>query len=196
MSKFDKIAKSASSASPKSERRTASVTDAVKAAVDVLIALKAKLASIKAEQQDNQRTVIDHVWPQYVENARKGDFTKSLEVPGNTGKVTFVQSDAWSIPQDEPTLAQLKKLLGDKFDKLFVTKRSISIEEKVLEDEKLLDRIATACEKAGMEIDKIFKVGDKVCAVDDLDRKQFSEVPEKDFEAFRALVKQFSPALK
>ncbi|MEM4251325.1 MAG: hypothetical protein QW828_05790 [Candidatus Bathyarchaeia archaeon] len=195
--KFDKIAKTSGATSSSSSRKVANVSDAVKAAVDVFIALKAHLAQLKSELESNQKTIVDNVWPQYEELARKGQFTKSLDVPGNTGKVTFVQSDNWSIPQDEATLKMLKDLLGEAlYDRLFTVKRTISIKKSVLEDEKLLNRIATACEKAGMDIGDVFDVGDKVVATPDLDRRQFEEVPREKFAEFRSLVHQYSPSLK
>jgi len=197
MSKFDKLAKSSNGSTSGSSRRVASVNDVIRAAVDTVIALKAKLAQIKSDLESNQKTVIEHVWPQYADLARNGSFTKSLDVPGETGKVTFVQSDNWSIPQDEPTLTMLKELLGEAlYARLFSIKRTISIKAEVLKDEKTLNRIATACEKAGMDIGDVFDVGDKVIANDDLDRKQFDDIPEEKFEKFRLLVHQYNPSLK
>ena len=81
------------------------------------------------------------------------------------------------------------------YDDLFETKRNISIKKEVLDNDTLVNKIATACEKAGLSIGEIFDVGDKVVAKSGLDKKQY-DLPKSKLEVFRTLVKQNKPALK
>lgn len=127
--------------------------------------------------------------------AYKGTFTKSMSVAGVNSEVTYVTSDRFSVPQDEEVLKELKKLVGAKFDDLFETKRNIAIKAEVISNEVLLNKIAKACESAGLSIAEIFDVGDKVVGKDGLDEKQYQLTPEK-LEVFRSLVRQNKPALK
>ena len=196
MSKFDKIAKPASETAKTASKVTASVTEEIKAAVDAVIAKKAEVKRLEAELKGNETTVIDHVLPQYDNQARTGSFTKSLVVPGNVGTLTAVWSDAFSIPQEPEVQAEIKKLVGTKrFEEFFDTKQTITIKAAVLEDEKLLNQIADACTKAGLDIGALFDVTDKLTAKDDLDRKQF-DLDAAKLATFRALVRQKKPALK
>lgn len=196
MNAFDRIAtKSADKKSSSTTKKQASTTETVQKTVDELIANKAQMAKLTQAISDNESIIIGHVMPQYENLARKGEFTKSLEVMGKKGRLLFVTSDSFSVPQDEDSLNALQELLGDLFDNFFEKKRAISIKETALKDEKILNKVAAACTKAGLNIADIFEVGDKVVAKDDLDRKQF-EVPEEKYPTFKALVHQKKPALK
>lgn len=196
MSAFDKIATKTKPAAKKaSTHPQATTTKEVRAAVDAVIKAKADLAAIKAKLADAEQAVIDAVLPQYLERGHKGQFTKSLEVFGDEGRLLFSTADAWSVPQDEDTLNQIRELIKEKYDEFISSVRSISIHKNVLSNEKTLDKIAKACEKAGLPVGDIFDVVDKVTAVDGLDQKQF-ELDEDVLEMFRVLVKQRKPALK
>jgi len=196
MNAFDRIAtKSADKKSSTGTKKQASTTETVQKTVDELIANKAQMAKLKQAIADNESVIIGHVMPQYENLARHGEFTKSLEVVGKKGRILFVTADSFSVPQDEDSLNALQELLGDLFDSFFEKKRAISFKETALKDEKILNKVANACTKAGLNIADIFDVGDKVVAKDDLDRKQF-EVSEEKFQTFKALVHQKKPALK
>ena len=196
MGSFDKIASKVKPADKKpSAKPQADLTDNVRKAVDAIVQNKAAMAALKAELADNENTVIDHVLPQYFELARKGQFTKSLELLGDKSRLLFSTADSFSVPQDEETLNQVKELLNERYNEFLTTHRSISIKEDVLKNESTLEKIAKACEKAGLPIGDIFDVTDKVEAVSGLDEKQF-ELDEDKFEMFRILIKQRKPALK
>lgn len=196
MSKFDKIAKPASETTKTASKVTASVTEEIKTAVDAVIAKKAEIKRLEAELNGNETTVIDHVLPQYDNQARSGSFTKSLVVPGNVGTLTAVWSDAFSIPQEPEVQAEIKKLVGPKkFEEFFDTKQTISIKADVLDNEMRLNQIADACTKAGLDIGSIFDVTDKLVAKNDLDRHQF-DLDAAKLVTFRALVRQKKPSLK
>jgi hypothetical protein len=103
--------------------------------------------------------------------------------------------DKFSVPQDEESVEAIKKLLNGKFNDLFETTRFISMKKEAVANEDILNKIAKACEKAGLSIGEIFDVGDKIVAKDDLDRKQY-DLPKTKLEVFRTLVRQAKPALK
>jgi hypothetical protein len=145
--------------------------------------------------KDLETTIIEHVRPQQDELAYCGSFTKSLTVAGKTASVTYVTSDRFSVPQDEAAQSEIKKVTGKKYDDFFEVKRTISMKDTALKDETTLNKVAAACEKAGLNLADIFDVGDKVLAKEDLDRKQY-ELTAKQLQTFRSLVRQSKPALK
>jgi hypothetical protein len=197
MSKFSKIgAKKTTSAAKASDRPVIAVTDKITKAVDTFIATKAEIKKLEAEMKEAATTIKEHARSHYVELGFTNQFTKSLDVPG-TGDARLVctHTDRFSVPQDEETLELLKKLIGKRYDEFFTTKESISIRKEVLENEKLLDKVATACEKAGLEIATIFERSEKVTAIDSLDQKQFT-LDRAKFDQFATLVKQADAGLK
>jgi hypothetical protein len=187
--------KAPSTTSKKSSRPTATVTDDVRKAVDVYISCKAEMKKLEADMKSAASTVKDHVREQYVERGYTNQFTKSLDVPGENGSLVYTQSDRFSVPQDEDTLNILKKLIGKKYDDFFSTAETISIRKEILDDEKTLDKIATACEKAGLDVATIFERTEKITAVDGLDQKQFT-IDRAKFDQFTSMVKQADAGLK
>jgi hypothetical protein len=195
MSAFDKISTKTTTAKSKSTKPTAEVNPATAVQVDQYVANKGELARLEAEQLDLATAIVAVVQPQQDKLALTGNFTKSLDVPGMSSKVVYVTSDRFSVPQDDETLAEIRKLVGKKYDEFFETKATISLKANVTKDEKLLNKIASACEKAGLDIGTIFDKVDKVVAKDDLDLHQY-DLPTEKLPIFRALVKQSKPALK
>jgi len=191
---FDKIAKKSSETSTK-EKVQAEVTDEIMLTVDQFVANKAQLKQLEATQKQLETTLIDHVRPQQDEMAYCGSFTKSLYVTGKVSNLTYVTMDKFTIPQDDESQTAIKKLVGKKFDEMFESKRFIAMKESAVKDESTLNKIAAACEKAGLNLADIFDVGDKIVGKDDLDRKQF-ELTNKQLITFRTLVRQAKPALK
>lgn len=179
----------------KSSRPTASVTNEVRKAVDVYIACKAQMKKLEADMKMAASTVKDHVREQYIELGFTNQFTKSLDVPGDEGSLVCTHTDRFSVPQDEDTLNTLKKVIGNKYDEFFSTAETISIRKEVLDDEKTLDKIATACEKAGLDVATIFERTEKITAVDGLDQKQFT-LDRAKFDQFTTMVKQADAGLK
>lgn len=197
MSKFSKIgATKTPSAAKKSDRPVIAVTNKITKAVDSFIALKAEIKKLEAEMLEAATTIKEHARTHYVEMGFTNQFTKSLDVPGSgDAKLVCTHTDRFSVPQDAETLDILKKLIGKKYDEFFETKESISIRNEVLKNEKLLDKVATACEKAGLEIATIFERSEKVSALKDLDQKQFT-LDRNKFDQFATLVKQADAGLK
>jgi hypothetical protein len=198
MSKLDRIGKvSAPASAKKSSKLTATVTDEIKASVDSIIQLKARIKADSAALGEKESGVIDHVRAQQDERAFAGQFSKSFEVPGNTGALTYVTSDRFSVPQGEEELSALRQLLGTaKYAELFEEKTSLTIKPAILADETRLDQFLTACEQAGVgDLDAIFERVVKVQAKDALDEKQYSLGVAK-LPPFRTLVRQNKPALK
>jgi hypothetical protein len=194
-SAFDKIAKKVSDTPKSKDKATAEVNPEIQTKVDQFVANKAELKRLEAEQKTIEETIIGHVRPQQDEMAYCGSFTKSLAVPGVNTAVTYVTMDKFSVPQDEAALDEIKKLVGKRFDDMFETRRSITMKKTAIEDEITINKIATACEKAGLNVGDIFDVGDKVTAKDNLDRKQY-DLTKKQLDVFRTLVRQTKPALK
>jgi hypothetical protein len=195
MGSFDKIAKKADGAAKKTTKIAATVTDEVKAAVDLVIQTKAEVKRLEAEQEQNEQTIRDHVRPQQDEMAYCGQYAKSFSVEGNTGAVTYTTSDKFSVPQEDEAIDAIKKLLGAKFNELFTVKRTISVKAAALSNEATLDKMAAACKQAGLDIGELFDVVDKVIAQPDLDAKQY-ELKKEKLEQFRALVRQAKAAIK
>lgn len=195
MSAFDKISTKTTTTKSKSTKPTADVDAATAVQVDQFVTNKAELARLEAEQLDLATAIVDVVRPQQDSLAYSGSFTKSLDVPGKESKVVYVTSDRFSVPQDDETLNEIRKLVGKKYEEFFETKATISLKSTVTKDEKLLNKIASACEKAGLDLGSIFDKVDKVVAKDDLDLHQY-DLPAEKLPTFRALVKQSKPALK
>jgi len=199
MNAFDKVAKKSDSTATKKStvKIAAEVDDDIKAAVDVVITNKAEIKRLTAELGEKELEIIEHVRPQQDELGFCGSFTKSMSVQGNNGDLVYSTSDRFSVPQDEPAQEAIKKIVGTKlYAELFSSVRSIAIKAEVLKDEKTLNKIAAACEKAGLGIGEIFDVSDKLTATKGLDEKQFQLKNKKALDQFRTLVKQNKPALK
>jgi hypothetical protein len=198
MSKLDRIGKvSAPASAKKSSKLVASVTDEIKESVDNIIQLKARIKADTAALGEKESGVIDHVKAQQDERAFAGEFSKSFEVAGNTGALTYVTTDRFSIPQGEEELSALKQLLGTaKYTELFEEKTTLSIKPAILADETRLDQFLTACEQAGVgDLDAIFERVVKVQAKDALDEKQYSMGVAK-LPQFRSLVRQNKASLR
>ena len=198
MGKLDRIGKtSAPTGTKKSSKIAATVTDEIKAAVDAIIQLKARIKADEAALGDKESGVISHVRVQQDQHAFQGEFSKSFDVPGNTGALTYVTSDRFSVPQGEEELTALKQLIGDqKFTDLFIEKTTLSIKPAILADETKLEQFLTACEQAGIgDLNSIFERVVKVQGKEGLDEKQYTLGVDK-LPLFRSLVRQNKPALK
>jgi hypothetical protein len=198
MSKLDRIGKvTAPASAKKSSKLLANVTDEIKESVDNIIQLKARIKADTAALGEKESGVIDHVKAQQDERAFAGEYSKSFEVSGNTGALTYVTADRFSVPQGEEELSALKQLLGTaKYAELFEEKTTLSIKPAILADEARLDQFLTACEQAGVgDLDAIFERVVKVQAKDALDEKQYSLGVAK-LPTFRSLVKQSKASLR
>jgi len=197
MSAFDKIGKTApKTASKKTDIRTASVTDDLRANVDKLIESKAAISTLEATVADCEGKIIDEVRPQQDQLALNGDFTKSLEVPGSKGSVLYNTADRFSVPQEDDAQEAIKKLVGpEKYAEFFEEKTTFSLKDSVAKNEELLTKISKACEKAGMDIGDLFDRVVKTVSRDGLDRKQY-ELGAKKLAEFRTLVRQSKPSVR
>jgi len=194
---FGAIAKPATTGSKTATKKiTAAVTPKIKVLVDEFVANKAQIKALEARQAEAESAIIEHVRPQQDTEAFAGNFSKSFLVAGVTSEVTYNTSDRFSVSQEEETLKELKKLIGEKkYGDFFEVKPTIALKDNVVKDDAMLNKIAAACEKAGLPIADIFNMTSKVVAKDALDEKQYTLPPEK-LPFFRALVKQNKPALK
>jgi len=192
---FGNVIKKSTGPKKASTRVNAQVNDEVRNAVDIVIADKAEIKRLEQEQKDKETVIIDHVRPQQDKLARSDQFTKSLDVAGNKGSLLYTTTDRFSVPQDDDSLDALKKLTGKKFDDMFETVQTLSLKKEVVKNEKLLDKIAKICKKAGLPVEDIFEGGEKIVAKTDLDRRQY-DLTEKELNQFRTLVRQNKPGLK
>lgn len=192
---FDAIAKPKSAAAAKTSKIAAVVTDAVKAAVDAFIRIKAEVARLEAEQKDHAETIRDSVRPQQDKLAYSGTYSKSFEVAGTAGNVLYTTTDRFSVPKEEDAQEALKTLLGNKFDEFFENKRTIVFKNTAAENKVLMTKIEKALTAAGLTFADVFEVTDALAAKPDLDRKQY-ELNEAKLAEFRTLCKQYSASIK
>ncbi len=197
MSAFDKIAKKSETPSSKKTSVVAAVvTKTIAKAVDEFVIINTTIKSAEADKKVLETQIIDYLRQQQDKLAYAGQFTKSMSAAGldEKSRVTFVTTDRFTIPQDDASLTEIKRVTGAAYEDMFETKRTITMKE-VLENETLLNKIAAVCAKAGMVLSEVFEVGDKVVAKSGLDEKQYNLSSEK-LDIFRTLVKQYKPALK
>jgi hypothetical protein len=195
---FGAIAKKADSAgSKKTNKIAATVTKEVMNAVDTVIAHKAEIARLEAEQKSAEATIIDHVRPQQDDKAYAGNYSKTFSVEGSKGSaVNFTTSDKFSVSQEENVQEELQKLLGKNYDNCFESKRTITLKSEAAENKAFIDKLQKALTSAGMSIGEAFDVTEKTVAKQDLDRNQYTFVPKDKLDTFRSLVKQYKPAVK
>lgn len=197
MNAFDAHAQKGTTSKKKSSVQvTAEVTSKVKKAVDAYIAVKAQIATLTSEAASLGEEIVSHVQTQQDTLGLKGQYSKSMYVPGEKGQLTYSRSDRFSVPQEEDTLSALKKLLGPKkFDEFFNYVRTISVKDDVLKSQEKLQKLADALEKAGISIPEYLDIIDVLTAVKGLDVKQF-ELGKAKLAEFRTLVPQNKPSLK
>lgn len=193
---FDAIAKKAPVTGKKSSKVQAKVTDEIKAQVDQFVSIKGQIDALAAKKDQCQDKIISHVRPQQDELAYKGEFTKSLSVPGNIGELTYVTTDRFSMPKEEEAQGALKELFGEHFEECFKTKRTIVLKDEVQEDAVFMDKLIKAVKAAGREFSDTFDVTDSLVQKPDLDQKQYQFLPKEKLETFRSLAKPYSPSLK
>lgn len=195
---FDAVATPVKATKGKTTKLVAVVDDEIRAAVERYISKKATLAAIKAEVEQLDTQIIEHVREQQDRLARQGNFSKSFEVHGVEEKsvITYTTSDKFSTPKEPEAQGQLKALLGEqRFNELFTQRRSISLKVAVQTDLKFLQKFAKALADAGIGLGETFDVVDVLEAKPDLDRNQYDLTP-REHEVFRTLVRQNKPALK
>jgi hypothetical protein len=195
MNKFQKKIDAVTAAPKTKSKSVAEVTDDIQNKVDLFVDNKAKLKQLDADQGILETAIIEHVRPQQDEMAFCGSHTKSLKVPGHNYELTYVTMDKFSVPQDEAPKKAIKDLVKGKFDDMFETKETYLIKEEIAKDDKKMNELATACEKAGIDIALYFTRVEKLVAKKDLDVTQY-ELGPKGLETFRTLVRQAKAALK
>jgi len=198
MSAFDKIAKKAEEKTKKSSIPTVAVPKNIAKNIDEFVAVKATIASSKTELLTLETGIIAHLQELQDKMAFEGDFEGSLRAQGlkEEAIITYVTSDRFTAPQDEASLAELKRLLGKTYDDLFEIKRVVTMKKEALENEAILNKIASLCEKSGMLLNEAFEVGDKVVAKKGLNEKQYLSIPKDKLPIFRTLVRQYKASLK
>jgi hypothetical protein len=195
MNKFQKKIEAVAT-TPKTKAKTiAEVTEEIQNQVDLFVKNKATLKQLEADQGILESAIIEHVRPQQDEIAFCGSHTKSLKVPGHDYELTYVTMDKFSVPQDDASKKAIKDLVKEKFNDMFETKETYLIKEEISKDDKKMNDLASACEKAGLDISLYFDRVEKLIAKKDLDVKQY-ELKASGLETFRTLVRQAKPSLR
>jgi len=194
---FDAIAKSSSPTKKSASNRIAAeVNDEISTSVDLIIAHKAMIKSLEAEMDDYSDKVRDHVFKQQAIHARKGNYSKTFDVKGNVGSLTYVASDRWTLPKEVELQEALEKFLGDKrFEEWFESRRTITLKPTAAENQDLITKLNKAIEAAGLSMADVFDVTDVLKSKKDLDENQF-ELDDKTLTQFRTICKQYKAGLK
>jgi hypothetical protein len=173
----------------------AKTTDEIQTQVDKFVLNKSEIKKLTAQQAALEEAIISHVRPQQDEMAYCGSFTKSLTVPGKDFQVKYVTMDKFTVPQGEDKLYEIKTLVGKKYDEMFESKDVYSLKDDISKDDKKMNALAKACEKAGIDITQYFDRTNKIISRNDLDVKQY-ELTQKQLVTFRTLVTQVKPSLR
>jgi len=196
---FDALAKKGTTATKKATAKiAATVTKEVAQKVDDLIVTKGKIKQLEGVKSGLELEIINHIRPQQDKLAYDGQYTNALEVSGaGAGKVLYITSDRFVVPQEEENINELRKVCGKKYDEFFEVKRIISVKESVIKEAsgEKLQKICDACKKVGLDIAELFEVADKVVSKANLDSNQY-ELSKEKLAEFRTLVRQYKPALK
>lgn len=166
-----------------------------KKVVDTFIRKKAEVKSIEADLAQLGDFIIEVVGKQQEDQARLGNYSKSFTVQGTSAVLTYTTNDRFTTPKEPEVQVQLKALLKNRFDEFFMTKRTISLKEKLQSNTEFLQKFAGALTAAGINLGDTFDVVDVLEAKDGLDELQFKLSP-RDLMVFKTLVKQYKPALK
>ena len=192
---FAKIATKTGTTKKAASKIAAAVTKKIKDSVDKVIDLKAKIKSLKADQDVAEQLIIDHVRPQQDSQARAGNYSKSFFVEGAKGSLTYTTQDKFTIEKSDDVHEALSEMLGDRFDEYLKYVRTITLKPAVQENATLINKIIKACTTAGISIEDAFEVKDVLVTQKDLDVKQY-EMEAAELEEFRTLVRQYKASLK
>jgi len=128
--------------------------------------------------------------PEYEARSRRGEHSKSFDLPGVMSKgMQVVYQDKFS-DLDIAQEAGLRDQLGEKFDTYFEQKRKLTLKEDATDDKTIQALLKLL---GPDEFRRIFEVKITLGCKDDMDRKQF-EIPE----GIRTLagLKQAKPGVK
>jgi len=198
---LDALAKKDKPAAKKTTKVAAQTTPEIQKVVDDFITAKAKYDDAGDVLKKLKTTIGNHVKPQYQKLGRTGQFTKTLTLDGTTqivdgkpvtGSLDVSFKDSFSIPQDEPTLAEIKKVIGKRYDEFLGTVRVASLDPDVLKNDELVNKIVETLAAAG--ITDVFSVTDRVVAKEGLD-KGINELDEAKLAVLLTLIKQDAPSI-
>jgi hypothetical protein len=193
---FEALASTVKPTAAKDEKVAATVTPEISALVDRILAHKADIARLEAEQKEFEEQVITHIQPQQDDMAYAGDYTNSMTVQGVEKKVLYITSDKFSVAQDEATHIALKQLLGSKYDSIFSKKRVISLKDGMDTNQDFIKALVAALKLANISFADTFTVVDKIIPAKELAENQYKYVKQNDLPQWRSLCKQAKAALK
>lgn len=194
---FDAFAKPAAPAKKSASKKIAAsnITPEVAKAVDAIIETKAKIKALKAEEEQAEITIVEHVFPQQESEARNGNYCKSFTVQGNEGVVTYTTQDKFSVPKEEDIQEEIRSLLGKEFDKYFRMFRTVTFKDEAMQDAELVNDLVAVAKEHGYDVTDVFTIVDSLATVKDMDEKQF-ELPKAKLATLRTLIKQYKATIK
>lgn len=189
--------KSGASTAPKSNAKKKSgkvvhVPESLQETIDKYVAAKKQLKALEAELTFHESEILDHAKSVQDDDAFKGDFSKSFDLPGKEAVVKFVTQNRFSINAADREI--IESLLGSDYSELIEEKYSVSLKDEVLKDE---DKLAELGELLGEKFGEYFESRLSLGVQNDFDKKIYRVAgsPEK-LQEVRTYVKQYKPSLR
>ena len=182
----DDILNVAATASAKAKTSKVPAVSGFEDLADEVSRLYTENEDAEAAFRKKEADLIAQINKRYEEFAKRGTFSKSINVLGEkTAGVQVSYRDQFvDITADKE--ADLKNILTDKYDLFFKKNREISV--KITDD----DTVRLLITKLGKEdFIRIFDVRQKIATKPDMDRKQFT-LPSD----VKIMLRQYKPAVK
>lgn len=160
-------------------------------AIDNYVTEKTEMKKHEAQMKFYADPVIQFARSKQDEMARAGSFMTSFKLAGKNNHVTYVSSNRWTIPVEAET--ELRKLCRDKFDDLISEKWVVQVKDEVMNDNKLQTELMKLL---GNKFDKFFTVERKLAPSATCDEQVYRVLDDDQLGEFRALARQYTPALK
>ena len=178
-------------AGKKSTMPVIEIDETVRGAVDSYVNAKAAEKTAKASMDVAGTVIIEHTREVQDKDGFAGKYNGSYQVKGNLHTVKFISTNRFSInPEDEP---ELRQLLGDAFDELFVTDFKVTLKPEVFEDDNLQGQLMNLIgEHFGTFFDTVKSL--KVC--ERFDELVYRRIKKKDMDALRTFCRQYKPSLR
>jgi len=171
----------ASSKKPAKGKRETPIVEGYEVLADKAHRAYKAFKDAEAAFRNAESALMEHIAPMYEQGARRGDFSKSFNVPGNkTGGVQFKWQDRFkpcSYEQGE----QLQSILGDKLSIYYTVSRKLTANEP--SDTDISDLITAL---GPDRFKAVFQIVMNYQAKPDMDRNQFQLPTEARPEQYKA----------
>ena len=160
-----------------------------------VISDKQELTIIKTDLDSQAAPVLETCQERQDEDGFAGNFSGSYDIAGVDGDtLKYVSADSFTVPQDEENKEALKKLLKNKFDKVFEETSNVVLKGEVFTDKKLQKEFLEIVGKDNFS--KFFLNVKTLKAKKGLKEEVYNLFNEKKLSEFRALVSQKTASLK